>query len=159
MSTKPFASAAGRGSPESAFDFFAVLFGHVLADFCGQIIRNSLKNVDRVIATVGQAADHLAATRPTAVNLFWALDRMQDLLGADDAAGSDLAAALKAEADRILDGEEMDEALRRRLKRDLRRLRDLPPSEDVPAIGAGTAAARSSTSAACCRRDDNGTFT
>jgi methylthioribose-1-phosphate isomerase len=34
--------------------------------------------VDRFIALVKERADYLASSRPTAVNLFWALDRMQN---------------------------------------------------------------------------------
>ncbi len=32
---------------------------------------------EEVVKTVGQAADYLATSRPTAVNLFWALERMK----------------------------------------------------------------------------------
>ncbi|WP_442483645.1 S-methyl-5-thioribose-1-phosphate isomerase [Aeoliella sp. SH292] len=46
--------------------------------------------------TVQQACDHLATSRPTAVNLFWALDRMRRV--ADEARDSDLAERLLAEA-------------------------------------------------------------
>src|SRR5512132_2713982 len=34
------------------------------------------------VKAVGAIADHLAATRPTAVNLFWAIDRMKRRLEA-----------------------------------------------------------------------------
>jgi methylthioribose-1-phosphate isomerase len=47
----------------------------------------------------------LAATRPTAVNLFWALTRMRGVLERDDVSSADAdaaRAALLAEADRIL---------------------------------------------------------
>ncbi len=56
--------------------------------------------------TVAGAADALAATRPTAVNLFWAVDRQRALAAARFAAGdapAAVTAALLAEADRILD--------------------------------------------------------
>ncbi|WP_425396288.1 S-methyl-5-thioribose-1-phosphate isomerase [Aeoliella sp.] len=46
--------------------------------------------------TVGQACDHLATSRPTAVNLFWALDRMRRV--AEGARESELAERLLAEA-------------------------------------------------------------
>lgn len=49
--------------------------------------------------SVAQAADHLASSRPTAVNLFWALDRMRQ--AATDVRGSDLAERLLAEAQAI----------------------------------------------------------
>lgn len=45
----------------------------------------------------------LAATRPTAVNLFWALDRMRACLHAALASGAPLAAALEREAQAIQD--------------------------------------------------------
>jgi methylthioribose-1-phosphate isomerase len=50
--------------------------------------------------------DRFAATRPTAVNLFWAIDRMRATATAaagGDGAGSDLVAALRAEAIAIHD--------------------------------------------------------
>jgi methylthioribose-1-phosphate isomerase len=53
-------------------------------------------------------ADVLAATRPTAVNLFWAIERMKDALAAGVRAGegvSELAARLRAEADAIHDAD------------------------------------------------------
>lgn len=46
--------------------------------------------------TIQQACDHLATSRPTAVNLFWALDRMRRV--ADEARESELAERLLAEA-------------------------------------------------------------
>jgi len=39
--------------------------------------RESLTDVAGAAACVEKAADHLAASRPTAVNLFWALERMR----------------------------------------------------------------------------------
>lgn len=54
---------------------------------------------------VGVALDRLAASRPTAVNLFWALDRMRAVLdrctGADEAVAASLAAAHRMLADDI----------------------------------------------------------
>jgi methylthioribose-1-phosphate isomerase len=48
--------------------------------------------------------DHLAATRPTAVNLFWALDRMKrTLLALRDQPVTRIKAALKSESQAILD--------------------------------------------------------
>ncbi|MGE0814474.1 MAG: S-methyl-5-thioribose-1-phosphate isomerase [Vicinamibacterales bacterium] len=51
-------------------------------------------------------ADTLAATRPTAVNLFWAIERMKQALAAGVSAGEgvpELTARLRREADRIHD--------------------------------------------------------
>src|SRR5689334_23818280 len=49
------------------------------------------------------ASATLGATRPTAVNLRWALDRMERRAAAAEAAGEDLPAALRAEASAIWD--------------------------------------------------------
>jgi methylthioribose-1-phosphate isomerase len=49
--------------------------------------------------TIGQACDHLATSRPTAVNLFWALDRMRKV--AEGARDSDRRERLLAEAKSI----------------------------------------------------------
>ncbi|REE82648.1 methylthioribose-1-phosphate isomerase [Paenibacillus taihuensis] len=48
------------------------------------------------MAAVKEAAAHLATSRPTAVNLFWALDRMTARAEALAAGGSDLAACKEA---------------------------------------------------------------
>jgi methylthioribose-1-phosphate isomerase len=40
-------------------------------------IQNSDGSTDAVLADAAKAADYLATSRPTAVNLFWALDRMR----------------------------------------------------------------------------------
>ncbi|MBM6968625.1 S-methyl-5-thioribose-1-phosphate isomerase [Pseudoramibacter alactolyticus] len=50
---------------------------------------------------VQQACDELRGTRPTAVNLFWAIDRQEACLKAALNAGQDACAALRAEADAI----------------------------------------------------------
>lgn len=50
---------------------------------------------------VQQACDELRGTRPTAVNLFWAVDRQEACLKAALNAGQDACAALRAEADAI----------------------------------------------------------
>lgn len=64
--------------------------------------RLAAESRDRFIAGLEQAFETLARSRPTAVNLFWALDRMQGVLntvlGADNAA---IAARLLAEAHTI----------------------------------------------------------
>ncbi len=50
-----------------------------------------------------QAADYLASSRPTAVNLFWALDRMRAVVAAHRQGESDLAVKLLQEARAIHD--------------------------------------------------------
>lgn len=50
-----------------------------------------------------QAADYLATSRPTAVNLFWALDRMRGVIAAHPQGQSDLATKLLKEAIAIHD--------------------------------------------------------
>jgi methylthioribose-1-phosphate isomerase len=47
------------------------------------------------------ACDRLATSRPTAVNLFWALDRMRRLIDREDADGAPLVELILAEADAI----------------------------------------------------------
>jgi len=42
-------------------------------------IQHSAGNTDELITELKTAADYLATSRPTAVNLFWALDRMQSV--------------------------------------------------------------------------------
>jgi methylthioribose-1-phosphate isomerase len=56
---------------------------------------------DAALAT----ADYLATSRPTAVNLFWALDRMRRVLGAAsaDSGDADIFSLLEAEAVEILE--------------------------------------------------------
>lgn len=55
-----------------------------------------------LIERVNQVADHLATSRPTAVNLFWALDRMRAFAVANESLGVDaLQAALLDEARRV----------------------------------------------------------
>jgi len=58
-------------------------------------------DLDRQRKYLRQAAQELAATRPTAVNLFWALDRVERAAECCTLA-EDLAAVVLAEADRIL---------------------------------------------------------
>ena len=63
---------------------------------------------ERVLARVEADADALAAARPTAVNLFWALDRMRNCARRVHAAGQDgagMAATLLAEARSIYEGD------------------------------------------------------
>ena len=60
---------AVRGAPAIGV---AAAFGVALAG-----LSSSAQDVDALLRDVEAAADGLAATRPTAVNLFWALDRMR----------------------------------------------------------------------------------
>src|SRR5262245_59923803 len=39
--------------------------------------KSRAKTIDEFRADVGRVADYLRSSRPTAVNLFWAIDRMQ----------------------------------------------------------------------------------
>jgi methylthioribose-1-phosphate isomerase len=50
---------------------------------------------------VAQVCDYLATSRPTAVNLFWSLDRMRKVSERSGASPTDLATALLAEASAI----------------------------------------------------------
>ncbi len=63
------------------------------------------RDVATIRQNVRRAAEYLAESRPTAVNLFWALERMQRSLAEVDlsAAGESLCAALLAEARAIHD--------------------------------------------------------
>jgi len=70
---------------------------------------------ERFREAVREAMERLARTRPTAVNLFWALDRMKKVLEASaESSPSDVAGVLLAEADRIF---EEDRAMCRRIGR------------------------------------------
>ncbi len=58
---------------------------------------------DELVADVERAADYLATSRPTAVNLFWALDRMRQIArDANTNAPADIKERLLAEARTIL---------------------------------------------------------
>ena len=61
----------------------------------------SLRRGRATLEAVCAASAALGATRPTAVNLRWALDRMERRAAAAVAAGHDLSAALREEADAI----------------------------------------------------------
>lgn len=57
---------------------------------------------DEDVRSQGLAAcDHLATSRPTAVNLFWALDRMRKLITENDSNGVELAELILTEAEAI----------------------------------------------------------
>jgi methylthioribose-1-phosphate isomerase len=53
---------------------------------------------------MSQVFDVFAGTRPTAVNLFWAIDRMRKILGSAQSP-ADAAAAMEREAQALLDAE------------------------------------------------------
>ncbi|NPV25881.1 MAG: S-methyl-5-thioribose-1-phosphate isomerase [Firmicutes bacterium] len=84
-----------RGAPAIGV---AAAFGLVLAakQYTGQ-------NQSELVALVEQAADTLRRTRPTAVNLFWAIERMLARLETEKQAPVDeIKAGLEAEAKAIL---------------------------------------------------------
>jgi methylthioribose-1-phosphate isomerase len=74
-----------RGAPAIGV---AAAYGMALAAFAANGDRDSIR----------AAGERLAATRPTAVNLFWAIRRMLDVLDEPGPAGPALAARLLAEA-------------------------------------------------------------
>jgi methylthioribose-1-phosphate isomerase len=81
-----------RGAPAIGI---AAAYGMVLG---AQGIKATSK--EEFVAKLRPVSETLAATRPTAVNLFWALDRMRQVVEAgDDVAG--IKAALLGEAQRI----------------------------------------------------------
>ncbi|HWH50616.1 MAG TPA: S-methyl-5-thioribose-1-phosphate isomerase [Gemmatimonadaceae bacterium] len=75
-------------------------------------ITGAERSVSEAVDAVGAAARHIAARRPTAVNLSWALDRMVRAARLHDGSPRDLAIRLHAEATRIL---EEDRAMCRRI--------------------------------------------
>jgi methylthioribose-1-phosphate isomerase len=85
-----------RGAPAIGV---AAAFGLVLA-----ARQSAAATFDALLADLETASKGLAATRPTAVNLFWALERMRrTLLAARGAAVADVRARLLAEAQAMLD--------------------------------------------------------
>lgn len=77
-----------RGAPAIGI---AAAYGVVLSQAAGASLERAR-----------QAADYLATSRPTAVNLFWALDRMRRIIDSESvAADGQLASRLLAEAQRI----------------------------------------------------------
>jgi methylthioribose-1-phosphate isomerase len=58
---------------------------------------------DSAVATVVASCDRLAATRPTAVNLFWAIERMRRIVLSERQSAASLAARLLAQARAIAD--------------------------------------------------------
>lgn len=81
-----------RGAPAIGV---AAAFGMALA-----AINN--REQARLGLELGQARDRLARTRPTAVNLFWALDRMREAEERLEASGADIVSGLVAEAQAVL---------------------------------------------------------
>lgn len=68
--------------------------------------KTAYESVDDVVANLREAADYLATSRPTAVNLFWALNRMRrvaETAAAQAGSPEDLLATLEAEAIEICD--------------------------------------------------------
>ncbi len=61
------------------------------------------KNIERLVAELEKAAETLRKTRPTAVNLFWALDRIIDKTKTFSGNTEELAAFVVEEAQRIAD--------------------------------------------------------
>jgi methylthioribose-1-phosphate isomerase len=89
-----------RGAPAIGV---AAAFGLVLAAGSSRAT-----TVDGLLADLDTASKGLAATRPTAVNLFWALDRMrQTLLAAGDLPLDEIRRRLLQEAQAILDEDVM----------------------------------------------------
>src|SRR4051794_12056827 len=72
-------------------------YGIALAAF--ELSTDDLAELERI---VGAAAAELRTTRPTAINLFWAIDRMLGLLGSESTADA-LRVSLLKEAHRIAD--------------------------------------------------------
>lgn len=85
---------AVRGAPAIGV---AAAFGIVLA------AREAVTTGTSVRDFVREAAAELQTTRPTAVNLFWALDRMLEVISNDDARDHELVRDLTAEAREIYD--------------------------------------------------------
>jgi len=84
-----------RGAPAIGV---AAAFGVVLA-----ARQSSAKTFDELSADLETAIKGLAATRPTAVNLFWALDRMRTVAaGLGERSVAEARATLLAEAEAIL---------------------------------------------------------
>jgi len=78
-------------------------------------IRNVAGNTEQLAQEVKRVGDYLATSRPTAVNLFWAIERIERFAASLAAAGADpegLRAALLAEAQKI---QSEDEETNRRI--------------------------------------------
>ena len=86
---------AVRGAPAIGV---AAAFGIVLA-----ALQSRADDVTKMRADLNQAAAELGASRPTAVNLPWALKRMLGVAGQEFSSVADLRAALLDEAQRMAD--------------------------------------------------------
>jgi methylthioribose-1-phosphate isomerase len=81
----------------------APLIGIAAAMGVVQALRPLPESRAAAIGAVDQACRTLGATRPTAVNLHWALDRMRRRAAAAPGSAAEIAAALRAEAQAIWD--------------------------------------------------------
>jgi methylthioribose-1-phosphate isomerase len=95
------ASMRVRGAPAIGI---AAAYGVVLS-----VMRRSGENTANWRVKVEADIDMLAKSRPTAVNLFWALDRMKKVLDADASLAAVLAEAEKIHADDIAANRAMGE--------------------------------------------------
>ncbi|MCS7133974.1 MAG: S-methyl-5-thioribose-1-phosphate isomerase [Candidatus Caldarchaeum sp.] len=86
---------AVRGAPAIGV---AAAFGMALA-----ALRSKARSREKLLEELRKARDVLAATRPTAVNLFWALDRMMKKAEALSGDKDSIASELLKEAQRIHD--------------------------------------------------------
>ncbi|WP_329885986.1 S-methyl-5-thioribose-1-phosphate isomerase [Pseudoramibacter faecis] len=73
----------------------------VTAGYAVYLAAREFEHKPNFASQVRQACNELRATRPTAVNLFWAVDRQEACLKAALDAGRDACAALRVEADAI----------------------------------------------------------
>ncbi len=74
---------------------------------CLGILGKSFENSDDLIAAVKETSDYLATSRPTAVNLFWALERMERTARENSSlAPVELRQRLLEEAERIREEDE-----------------------------------------------------
>ncbi|WP_428268181.1 S-methyl-5-thioribose-1-phosphate isomerase [Haliangium sp.] len=98
-----------RGAPAIGC---AAAYGVVLA---GRRLAAAGADRDGFARALGEASDHLAESRPTAVNLFWALDQMRAVATAALAGGADPAAVTAALAQRAVAIHADDIAMCRRI--------------------------------------------
>jgi len=87
-----------RGAPALGI---AAGMGMALAAFTSKA-----KNLDDMRKELSEARDYLAGTRPTAVNLFWALDGMMKIVNEHEGDIESLRKKLESEALRIADEDE-----------------------------------------------------
>lgn len=70
-------------------------FGMVLA---ARAASDKARELSEMLNALNRAREMLSSTRPTAVNLFWALDRMMKVAAMFEGSASELVSALEAEA-------------------------------------------------------------